>query len=343
MLALVIFRLFLPDIVKRYVNRTLNRIPGYRGHIEDIKIHLWRGAYEIDRLDIVKIDGDVPVPFFKVKTADLSIQWRELFHGSLVGEIVLTEPQVNFVAGPTKAQSQTSMDQSWLDRVQELFPLNINHFQTINGSIHFRNFSAKPPIDIYLDNVEIQAHNLSNSRKKYDELLATLDARSRAMGHGRFDLNVSFNPFSPRPMFDLKSELTQLNVPTLNGFIRHYGGVVVTTGTVDMYMECAAKGGEYRGYVKPFIRDVHFATLSAKDLKFSEKLRGLLGEIAAAILKNRQKNSVATKVEFSGRFDETTVLKWAAVKAAFRHAFVHALAPKVDDTISFKTIREKSE
>ncbi|HAJ81870.1 MAG TPA: hypothetical protein DCO64_05460, partial [Zunongwangia profunda] len=52
--ALIVFRLFLPLIVKNYVNKTLNNIPGYHGHVEDIDIALWRGAYTIDSLVLIK-------------------------------------------------------------------------------------------------------------------------------------------------------------------------------------------------------------------------------------------------------------------------------------------------
>src|SRR5438552_14901605 len=61
---LVALRLALPHFVKNYVNRTLSEIPGYRGRVGDIDIALWRGAYTIHGLDLVKTDGKVPVPFF---------------------------------------------------------------------------------------------------------------------------------------------------------------------------------------------------------------------------------------------------------------------------------------
>ena len=51
-LLLVIVRLLLPTIVKRYVNNTLQEIPGYWGHVEDIDINLYRGAYVIHQLKL---------------------------------------------------------------------------------------------------------------------------------------------------------------------------------------------------------------------------------------------------------------------------------------------------
>src|SRR4051812_32088687 len=53
-LALIIFRLFLPLIVKNYVNKVLAHIPGYHGWVDDIDISLYRGAYVINGLHLYK-------------------------------------------------------------------------------------------------------------------------------------------------------------------------------------------------------------------------------------------------------------------------------------------------
>lgn len=99
-LILIALRIALPYIVKDYVNKTLSEIPGYKGIVEDIDMNLWRGAYEIEKVSLVKTDGKVPVPFFSADKIDLSVQWGALFEGSIVGEIVLENPKINFVAGP---------------------------------------------------------------------------------------------------------------------------------------------------------------------------------------------------------------------------------------------------
>ena len=66
-LGLVGFRLYLPTLVKNYLNRTLNKISGYRGHVEEVHLHLWRGAYSVIDLELNKIGGRIPVPFFSAK------------------------------------------------------------------------------------------------------------------------------------------------------------------------------------------------------------------------------------------------------------------------------------
>jgi uncharacterized protein involved in outer membrane biogenesis len=116
-LILLVVRIALPYIVKDYVNKTLSEIPGYKGIVEDINISLLRGAYEIENVSLVKTDGDVPVPFFSADLIDLSVQWGALFEGSIVGEIILENPKINFVSGPSEEQSQSSVNDSWTDKV----------------------------------------------------------------------------------------------------------------------------------------------------------------------------------------------------------------------------------
>ncbi len=339
LVLLFILRLFLPSILKWYVNRTLDKIPGYKGHIEDIDVHLWRGAYEIQGLDLRKIEGKVPVPFFHTDSADFSVQWREIFHGSLVGQIKMKNPELNFVAGPSKEQSQLSVDSSWQDRVEELFPLQINFLGVSNGAIHFKNPGARPPVDVYLGKIYLSAHNLTNSRKSYDRLLARVEAKGQPMDQGSFDFQLSFNPFEKQPAFDLNTTLTDLNLVSINSFVRHYGGVVADKGGISFYIEAAAKDGAFNGYVKPFIKDVKFKSLGAEDLKLTEKLKGWVANIIAWIFTNRKEDSISTKVEFAGKLDDPKVKTWAAVRAVFRHAFIQAISPQLDNTIRLDKVK----
>ena len=72
LVALIALRAVLPYIVKSYVNKTLAAIPGYSGHVDDVDMSLWRGAYVVKDLKIEKVEGNIPVPFFSANLIDLS-------------------------------------------------------------------------------------------------------------------------------------------------------------------------------------------------------------------------------------------------------------------------------
>ena len=100
-IVLVLARIALPFAVKSFVNHKLNGAQDYSGKIGDVDIGLWRGGYKIHQIRIIKKTGDIQSPLFSATEVDLSVEWRELFHGAVVGEVTLRQPQVNFVMGPT--------------------------------------------------------------------------------------------------------------------------------------------------------------------------------------------------------------------------------------------------
>src|SRR5688572_6656750 len=70
---LVTLHLALPYLVRDYLNDRLADMGDYRGRIADVDLALWRGAYRINGLQIVKVDGKVPVPFVDAPLIDLSV------------------------------------------------------------------------------------------------------------------------------------------------------------------------------------------------------------------------------------------------------------------------------
>src|SRR3954468_9613666 len=122
-LAVIVVRAMLPIWVRDYVNRKLSEMKDYRGHVAEVDIHLWRGAYSIHAVEIRKVTGNVPVPFFSAPVVDLSVEWKALFNGALVGEVNFERPKINLVNAASKANSQAPLDEPWTQKVRELFPL----------------------------------------------------------------------------------------------------------------------------------------------------------------------------------------------------------------------------
>src|SRR5437762_13792774 len=84
-LLLVAARLALPSYLHSYVSRALARSPDYNGSVGTIGVSLWRGAYAIHDLKIVRVTNFVPVPFFESPTVHLALDWRALVHGTARG------------------------------------------------------------------------------------------------------------------------------------------------------------------------------------------------------------------------------------------------------------------
>lgn len=65
LVLLVALSIALPYLVRNYLNDKLANMGDYRGQVTDVDLALWRGAYRINGLEIIKVDGKVPVPFVK--------------------------------------------------------------------------------------------------------------------------------------------------------------------------------------------------------------------------------------------------------------------------------------
>jgi len=329
-------RIALPYAVERYVNKVLGKIPDYRGQIGAVSISLWRGAYQIHNLRLQKLSGDVPVPFFEVKTVDLMIEWRELFHGALVGQITLDQPKLNYVASPIAANAQTAIDQSWRQRVTELFPLRINRFLIVGGEVHFHNFSSQPPVDLALDDIQAEARNLQNSRRTGENRFATVDISGHPMQQATLKVHLLVDPLAARPSFDLNGELLAVPLEHLNTYLMAYAGFEVEGGQLDLYTKMTSVDGYVQGYLKPIIQHTAVKVWSGHETKPSQYIIEPLVALLSLLMKNWPHDQFATTIPVSGNFDDPRLDSWTAFINLVKNAWVEAAKPGINgsDTLA---------
>lgn len=331
---LVAARLALPHYVLKYVNNKLDELPEYDGHVADVDIHLIRGAYTIKGVEIVKtVKDSPPEPFVAAKEIDLSVDWSELFHGAVVGEIYVNDASLNFIKAKTEERSQTGIDKSWTKVVADLFPFKINRFVIENSQIVYKEPEAKPPIDLRVTDFVAVATNLTNSREIVTKLPAALKMRGKTIGGGDIATYVKFNPLQEEPTFDLNLAVTNVDMTALNPFLEAYAKFNVKRGTFDLITEIYAEDGRFEGYVKPFMMDLDVLDLE-KDSKNPIKFvwQAIMAGVVK-IFKNHPKDQVATKIPIKGTFDKKGIDIWATVGNVLRNAFVHAFTPTFDKTV----------
>lgn len=344
--GLIIFRLILPYIVLKYVNNKLANLEEYYGHVEDIDLHLYRGAYEIKDIRIVKkvekgnkLDT---IPFFKSPSIDLSIEWSAIFDGAIVGEIAVESPVVNFVKEKHKGEDVRADTADFAQLVDDLMPVTINRFDIHNGEIHYRDLEASPKLDIAMKNINVTATNLTNVTDSKELLPATLKATGEAY-QGKFTLNMKFDGLAKVPTFDMNTEMKNLNLVLLNDMLREYGNFDVKKGTFSMYGEFAAKEGTFGGYVKPFLKDLDVVQWNKAEGDFKQILWETVVGSTAEVLQNQRKEHLATKIPINGTFDNAHLNKWHAISYVLRNAFLKALRPSLDNSISINKLKDSDK
>lgn len=340
--VLIIFRLLLPWIVLTYVNNKLENLEEYYGHVDDIDIHLYRGAYEIKQIYLVKkvekAGKSDTIPFFKSNSIDLSIEWNAVFDGRIVGEISVDRPVVNFVKEKHKGEDVKADTTDFKDLVDALMPITVNRFDIHNGEVHYRDLEAKPKLDVAMRNINLSATNLTNVTDSKELLPATMKVTSEAY-EGAFSLNVKFDALNKVPTFDLNTEMKGLNLVLLNDMLREYANFDVQKGTFSMYAEFAAKNGKFGGYAKPILKDLDVVQWNKAEGSFKQILWETVVAAGAELLQNQRKEQLATKIPINGSFDKAQVNIWRAISYVLRNAFLQAIRPTLDNSISINDLK----
>jgi len=333
--ALAGARAALPGFVRDYVNRTLDQNPLYDGRVGAVRLHLWRGAYSIEDIRLVKTTGTVPVPFFAARRVDLALDTRALMNGKLVGRVKMESPELNFVDAEDESKSQTGAGGPWLATLGDLFPFDINGTEIVDGSVHFRAFDSEPPVDVHLSRLTGSVENLTNVHDDVTPMFSTVTVEGVAMDHARFEYEMKLDPFSYRPTFQLALRLVGLDVTKTNALARAYGNVDFESGWFDLVIELDVKEGRLAGYVKPLFRELEVFDLSRDAranifLVFWEALVGL----ASNLFKNQPRDQVATLIPVHGELSAPSPDFLATLGNVLRNAFVRAYLPRLQGIAS---------
>jgi Domain of Unknown Function (DUF748) len=338
--ALCALRLALPYIVKDYVNGRLHRLDSYDGRVADIDIGLWRGAYRIDGIQIVKTGAKQPTPFFDSQRVDLSVEWRSLLHGKLVAEAHFFDPKLNLVEGPTASQSQTGTEEDWHKRLEELFPFRFNTVEVHDGTLTFRTPGIAVGDALIARNVDGIITNINNVEHTGKDAFAEFRMTGKVLGGADTWVYGSAEPFTKQSTFDLNLGLEHVSVPQVNPWLREYLKADAKRGDFDLYLEVASANGRYEGYAKPILQNVQFVSLE-KTVK--HPLKGLWNavvQLAAELFENQPHKQVAAKIPFHGTVQGTSTDLLATITSVLRNAFLGAFAHSIENSISMKDVGE---
>lgn len=334
-LALVVLlmavRLALPSLLKNAINRRLGEIPAYAGRVESVGVSVLRGAYNMQGLQIEKRAEGVTKPFVSVENLDFSLAWRELFRGQVVSEIVAHRARLNFTQGPTQESSQMDFDKRWQDVINDLFPIEITHFEVTEGELHFVSPERTPPVDIFLRDLHVVVRGLRNRPDvDPDTLPATILVDGKAPGDGVISMSAELEPLADQPRFHARLKIDKLSLPAVNQFLLAYANVDVSAGEFTGYMEMVARDGRYEGYFKPFLENLVFSSASDADKSIFARLWEKIVAGVTKLVKNDDTEQVALRVPFSGEFGDTSVGVWESIRTLLRNAFIQALAEGLD-------------
>jgi uncharacterized protein YhdP len=327
-------RLALPHWVERYVNRKLDELPDYTGQVGQVRMHLLRGAYSIRDVNIYRDTGRVPLPFFLADRVDFSVEWRQLFRGSLVSEVHMDRARLNFVQGDTDEDSQLGIDRVWVAVMEDLFPFRINRFELRQSEVWYRDLDARPEVHLFVTNMVLVAANLTNIEEHETEFPGALRLTGVTIGGGDLLAEMRLNLHAPHPTFDLNLEARDMDLTAFNDFLEAYARFDVEQGTLSVFSEIAAKDGQFTGYVRPLAEDIKVVDLTDEEKGFLRQAWEVIIAAVVHIFKNHREDRFGTEIPISGTFDDPEADMWATVVNVLRNTFIEALPAAVGGTIT---------
>ncbi len=336
-LAIIVVRLALPGIVKNYVNKKLNELPGYTGHVDDVDIHLLRGAYVIQGLLLKKKTDLEKYPFLTIKQADLALEWGAIFKGRLTGVVQLDQPVINILT--TESIDKEPSKDSWTKTVKALMPMTINRLEVTDGRFDYRDLNKKPNTDLHIEKMHLTALNLANVQKTADPLPSQVSLTGISIGDGKLKLDAKVNVLKTIPDFDVGMQLTGANLLSLNGFFEANAKMDIERGGIDIFSKLKLKDGEMNGYIKPFIKDLKVLDVK-KDIK---KKGGVLRVVKKAVVglfakavTNPKTKKIATVISIKGNVKDPKTSGWATFVGVLKNAFVQAFHESLTNEIKFQ-------
>ncbi|MDV9033486.1 DUF748 domain-containing protein [Pseudomonas sp. RAC1] len=326
---LVALHLALPYLVRDYLNDKLADMGDYRGQVNDVDLAWWRGAYQINGLKIVKTSGKVPVPLLDAPLIDLSVSWHALWYDqAVVAEVAFVRPELNFVDGGSKQNSQTGQGTDWRAQLEKLLPITLNEVRIDDGTLTFRNFNSKPPVNLKATRLQASIRNLTNVRDEAGRRDASFQATALIAGDAKVESRATFDPFSDFDDFEFRLRATGIELRRLNDFASAYGKFDFNAGNGDVVIEAQAENGRLKGYIKPLLRDVDvFDWQQDVENKNKGVFRSIWEALVGAsetVLKNQPKNQFATRVELSGSVHQQDISAFEAFLQILRNGFVQA-------------------
>ncbi|MHA6493878.1 DUF748 domain-containing protein [Pseudomonas borbori] len=339
LIALVVLHFTLPILVRNYLNDKLADMGDYRGQITDVDLAWWRGAYQINGLEIVKTDGRVPLPFVEAPVIDLAVSWNALWYKrAIVAQVIFEQPVLNFVDGGTDEQaSQTGEGTDWREQLKKLLPITLDELRVVDGRIHFHNFTSDPPVELQASDVDASVYNLTTVADEQGRHVARFEGKAQLLGHAPLEATASFDPLADFENFELKLRTTDIKLPELNSFSSAYGKFDFKAGTGNLVVEARADDGELSGYIKPLLRDVQVfdweQDVTRDDKGFFRSVWEAIVGGSENLLKNQRVDQFATRVELSGNVHQQDVSAFQAFIAILRNGFIQAFNTRFESSL----------
>jgi hypothetical protein len=113
-----------------------------------------------------------------------------------------------------------------------------------------------------------------------------------------------------------------------------YGGFDFQSGWLSIYTELAAAKGKFVGYVKPLVTDLEIPDWKEEHENFLQRFWGVLVGVTAKVFRNHSKDRFATRIDYTGSWDDPRYSMWEIVGQVLKDTFIKAIPPRLEGDVN---------
>lgn len=337
----LIIRLLLPIGCLWGINWALsNKLGVYDGHLEGVGISLYRGAYQLEDLQIHKKNSKAPA-LLSVDEIDLSLAWKNLLQGDVSGDITIERAVIHLIDSKSKEKKQFGTDEpGWQDAFDVLIPITIESLKVHNSELYFNNKDLIKDKPVKLTKIELSATELRTRAHNPSEALSPFSYSSVLQEHANINANGKIDILAKTPRADVNFSMIKFHPDTVNQMLLTYLPIDLTKGELSIYGEAAASHDELKGYANVFMKDVDVIAPQQELISVKHFFYEIIGAFGNWLLQNNKTKTVAAHIPFSrsnGKFDiGASEAFWSAIKNKSDE-----LKPGFDHSISLSSLEGK--
>ena len=232
---------FLDGIIRPRIERAMNeKLKGYHTTLPHAHLQLIGGRLTLRGLRIIQEKAPRP-PVAHIDKMQFTIQWRELFSGHVVADVLLVRPQVHVDTRQFEAEKTSRVPvrkEGWQDALANVYPFKINRFRISDGDLTYID-ANDPQRPLHVEDLNFTADNIRNLHYKSDQYPSRIRATATVFGKGKVEINGKANflddPF-PGVRIAYRASDIPLNAVTpasMNINLVLTGGVVGSTGWIE--------------------------------------------------------------------------------------------------------------
>jgi hypothetical protein len=208
----IVAAFFIDEPLRRRMESNLNNaLKGYTVRIGKLDFHPIGLSLELEGSTIFQNEHpDQPVAEIPNLTA--SVQWRALFHGSVVAEFAIDNPKIHLDLKQTKKEIEDDVpmkERGWQDAVREIYPLEINNFVVRNGELTYIDQGPFKPLQ--LTKINFFAENIRNVSSEQGVYPSPVHVDAVVFGQGKLSADGHAD-FLAEPHVSFKTDLSLADI-----------------------------------------------------------------------------------------------------------------------------------